>query len=355
MRLPSGSEIYLVNRNSFGHKRLTISQGDCISPKWSPSGKFISYIYHGPPDKSGLMLCSYRDGAGRRVAKGWFSQACWSFDDDFMFGIIRKKRHTGSFVVIDNSSCESHELTILTRFDHAAMACSKSAKKGVFLCVFLASNRGLVKVERKTASKADWEFNEVYGGDWGAIALNPVLEVIVGLRMKDKSWDLVKIDLLNLKSEILFSDIRVKNPYSQCLAWSPDGRVIAFLHESEVYRCMLDGSKPGRLTAGLLEATRSQIQGLGKAVRFVAQNSEGPRSMAALEEGSTVVDRLEECGPPNWDPQDHHIGYIRDGQIFMVDSRSGKRRFMTRVNPLDKRFSYSNDGEWLAYSKVRDY
>jgi hypothetical protein len=41
--------------------------------------------------------------------------------------------------------------------------------------------------------------------------------------------------------------------------------------------------------------------------------------------------------------------------LNLVHPETGKKRILPKVSPLDKRFSWSPNGECLAYSKLREY
>jgi serine/threonine protein kinase len=359
--------------------RLTNDPANDYSPAWSPDGRLIAFLRDLSPGKNAIMLIPQRGGSERVVAEArslqgpWSQFLCWTPDSKWLVASTSTPgEHGGGLHLYSTETGEERPLTNppIEEIGDTAPAVSPDGRTLVFsrvspdffnVSVWLLhlgeSYKPIGKEEKvqtgnMTNVGAAWlpdgsEFVFSAGtgsnfGLWriavssGAIpkkisldasdAFTPAISRLGNrLAFAAEKYDLNiwRIDLKGpgqkpgLPSRFIASTEVEYYP-----AYSPDGRMIAFVSErsgtQEIWICDSDGSKPVQLT-----------------------------SFA----GSAIYG-------PNWSPDSQNIAFTVAQQgmkedIYAVSANGGTPRRLTTDPAEDKWPYWSHDGKWIYFSSTR--
>ncbi len=149
------------------------------------------------------------------------------------------------------------------------------------------------------------------------------------------------------------------------VAWSPDGRRIAFASmrdgNSEVYVMNADGSGQRRLTRDPAQDSVRAWSPDGRKIAFVRQRARGSDVYLVNPDGGGQR-RLTRNAAPSydlaWSPDGRKIAFLsrRDdnSEIYVMNADGSGLRNLTRDPAGDSTFAWSPDGRKIAFMSKRD-
>ena len=149
------------------------------------------------------------------------------------------------------------------------------------------------------------------------------------------------------------------------VAWSPDGRRIAFASmrdgNSEVYVMNADGSGQRRLTRDPAQDSVRAWSPDGRKIAFVRQRARGSDVYLVNPDGGGQR-RLTRNAAPSydlaWSPNGRKIAFLsrRDdnSEIYVMNADGSELRNLTRDPAGDSTFAWSPDGRKIAFTSKRD-
>jgi TolB protein len=259
-RRDGNSEIYVMNADGSGLRNVTRTPSNDLRPAWSPDGRAIAFVKMilkkcpRPRDKTPCNNDVYEpnlyvvngDGSGlRRLTTQWAAlvNPSWSADG--------KTIRFGRYLVHADGTGQT-ELPRNVPFDGAW---SPDGKRIAFVVVPHSPRdptvHGLWVMNadgsnpRRLARNAAWS-NPVWSPDGRRIAFRRFDggRLFVGHGTAGPS----DLYVVNADGSGLRRLTRHTENVLRWFAWSPDGRTIAFLHNREVYIVKADGSGERRLT-----------------------------------------------------------------------------------------------------------
>ncbi len=249
-RRDGNSEIYVMNADGSGLRNVTRAPSNDLRPAWSPDGRAIAFVRQifqkCVPNSNGTPCNPYEpdlyvvngDGSGLRrltTQRAHVLNHSWSADGKTI-------RYAGNLVQADGSG-----QTVLPRDG----TWSPDGKRIAFALIDTSprdvdADVGLWVVNadgsnRRHLTRSDVGSNPAWSPDGRRIAFRRF-----DRRTSAGNSDLfvVNADGSGLRRLTRHADERGR----QTFAWSPDGRTIAFLHNREVYIVKADGSDERRLT-----------------------------------------------------------------------------------------------------------
>ena len=255
------SEIYVMQADGTGERRLTHSSGDDWSPAWSPDGRSIAFTSTRDATVAGMHNVYLMDGQGGNVARltanqAWDEYPAWSPD--------------------------GRRLAFVTTADGNAE---------IFL---LDLDGGAPK--RLTHNLAE-DRSPTWSPDGRYIAF---------ARMTGGQWQIFVMgsDGVTLR-QLTYGSSGAWHP-----DWSPDGSQIAFVSDlsgsSDIYRMAADGSQQVRLTTGDAEDDHPAWSPDGTAIAFWSGRQGGNHDVYVMWSDGTAQTRLTthaaDDGAPAWGP-----------------------------------------------------
>jgi D-alanyl-D-alanine carboxypeptidase len=125
-------------------------------------------------------------------------------------------------------------------------------------------------------------------------------------------------------------------------AWSPDGRKIAFIRNSDVVVMNADGSGQQRLTRGSDPAWSPD----GQKIAFVRNGD-----VHAMNAEGSAQGRLARGSAPTWSPYGRKIAFLRSGDIYVMHADGSGQRNLTRNAAPDRDPVWSPDGRRIAFAR----
>jgi dipeptidyl aminopeptidase/acylaminoacyl peptidase len=164
---------------------------------------------------------------------------------------------------------------------------------------------------------------------------------------------------------ICLGGARVTDPKADIdVSWSPDGRRLAFTRETgpltaDVFVADANGSHLRNLTRGSAEFSWSPDWSPdGAGIVFVASDPDIEQLITIRPDGSarhslsgTAADPNAQVSRPRWTPDGSLIGYVRSGDIHLVQpDGSGDRILVPNAYSL----AWSPDGKRMAFTRDGD-
>jgi dipeptidyl aminopeptidase/acylaminoacyl peptidase len=289
------SAIWMVSWDGKQHVQLTKPSSSVDSPRWSPDGRYLSYLAKTgeAAEHSQVMLLDRRGGEPRVLTSVTddIESYAWSPDSRRLVLVMETDNEptTASFpakgpkpIVIDSVFFKEDVTGYIGR----------SQKQHLFLFD--------VDAEKLEPLGVDEQYNDVQP------AWSPDGKQIAFVRTKERAEDMdgkVDIDLIEARPGA--APRQLARPYAptfQHVAWSPDGKLVAFLQglESKFSMYMHDelwvvpaaGGAPRALTAKLDRWVSSyDFSADGKSITLLIED-DGNQYPARLDLASGVIDKL---------------------------------------------------------------
>ncbi len=243
----AGSEIYVMNFDGSGQKRLTNTTAHNYSPAWSPDGSKIAFVSDRDDDDTELYVMN-ADGSGqRRLTMNYLSESrpTWSPDGSQIY--FSASRYGGTTTHIYVMNCDGSEVTRLPNTEHGFRAHPSPLGNKIAFTHF-------------SSYRYDWDIYVMNidgsgranltncGADDDDAAWSADGTKIAFDSWRDGNWELYVMntdgsDVVRLTD----FDGRDKSP-----AWSPDGAKIIFTRtkgsSAQIYSMNADGSEPRNLS-----------------------------------------------------------------------------------------------------------
>ncbi len=304
------SAVWMVSWDGTQRVALTHPANGTEKPRWSPDGRFISYLAAPAGSaKVQVMLLDRRGGDARQLTHvdGEISDYAWSPDGKRLAMIIEQRDEPAKGGSDDAAP------------DATAAPGDKSPKPIVIEAVhfkqdedgYLAAGRARhvylldVGTRRLEALTLDPRFNE------SAPAWSPDGRQIAFIRSHEKGADedgRTDIDAVDARPGALVRTlVRVYAPNQQSLAWSPDGSMIAYLEGAEprfnaymqdhLFVVPAVGGMPRPLTAALDRAVMSYVFAEDSKAVTIAVEDDRTIYPARIDMPGGAISRAAAAGP----------------------------------------------------------
>ena len=262
-QVSSGGDLYTINANATGLRRLT----DGLDPAWSPNGERIAFSRWRNP--WGIYLVVAQSGSEERVVDGvQLKEPAWSPDGSRLAFTINYGSSEAtevcffgfcftippfSFGQIWLADLDSGELLSLPLDDRAVHAPTWSPEGNR---IVYAGDRGLAWIDLDTMEKGRFAGGSVWDT---SPAFSPDGQTIAFMGRVHNHWEIFTMNADGSgRRQLTFGDAQLKPPPSNLApAWSPDGKYLAFLSNRDgpwrIYSMNADGSNQGSMFGDKLD------------------------------------------------------------------------------------------------------
>ncbi len=355
-------EIYVMNPDGSGQRRLTYSEGRVAGPAISPDGTRIAY-HNGPAEVSDIFIIDVTGGEPVRVtnmaATGLGAAApTWSPDGKRLAFTGRPRL---DIYVINVDGTGLRNLTNHPAIDRQpdwspdgrriAFVSDRGGSPAIY--VMNADGTDPVRLTLSPASKAGAE-STAYADefpDW-----SPDGQKIAFTSDRDGNREIYVINADGTGLARLTVDPTVDaNP-----SWSPDGRQIAFhrrvLGHAQIFVMNADGSAPRQLTeASPVSASYSPNWGPASPMRFEAGAAPAPSTeLRALRAPQPIPGSGRSFGSKIVFLTDRHrpdpVGHLGHTEIYVMNPDGSGQRRLTHSDGRITNPSISPDGRRIAFN-----
>ena len=303
-RRDGNSEVYVVNADGSGQRRLTRNFAGDFGPTWSPDGQKIAFERRGDAQSSvGALYVVNADGSGQRRLTRRGSDPAWSPDGRTIAFMWRFHIY-----VMNADGTEHRALMRLWNGKRASLAWSPDGRKLAFLAT------GVTPL----------------GGSCGQNCFN--LYVV----NSDGSG------LRNLTSNLAAGQFGPGAGKASDPVWSPDGRMIAFVRLNTrhgVYVANVGGSEMRNLTPKPMGAAYAAPAWSpdGRKIAFTVARDGNSEIYLMNADGSgqrNLTGNIAYDGDAAWSPDGKKITFVsnRDGryEVYVMNADGGNQRRLTQ-------------------------
>jgi dipeptidyl aminopeptidase/acylaminoacyl peptidase len=298
------SAIWMVSWDGSQRLALTAAAEGTDKPRWSPDGRYLAFLAMAPgSDKGQIMLLDRRGGEARQLTHvgGDIGDYAWSPDGKRVVLVIRQSDAKQSDANPDQSAEEKSPKPIVIDALHF-----KEDEDG-YLAAGVARHLYLLDVESKHLENLtlDKGFNEslpVWSPDGRTIAF---------VRTHEQGPDpdgREDIDVIEPRAGAAPRNLaRPFAPNTQKLAWSPDGKQIAYLQglepkfnaymQDHLFTIPSAGGVPRPLSEKLDRAVMSFAFAADSASMVIAVEDDGSTYPARVDLASGSITREADTGP----------------------------------------------------------
>jgi len=346
-------DIYVMNADGSGVKRIVDDPEYDAEPKWSPDGRKMLFVtgrngnfdvYEMNPDGTGQRNLT----ADNDKADG---AAAWSLDGRSI-AFVRRIEGKDQIYLMDADGNNLKRVTNNSA-NNSRPSWSPDGSKLLFqtdrdgnLEIYVMSVDG--ELLQLTNDPAD-DLSPAWSPDGSQIAFSSNRDGMQHIYTLNGDGDSLK-ELTHLPAEDT-------EP-----AWSPDGKRIAFARsrdgKNELYLMNADGSNQSRLV-GDLEIVGSPKWSSDGRILFIGRQ-DGQRVIYAVNDDGTNVTRLAQVrlgGQVDWSPDAKKLAFNAPGleaghsflQIFVMDADGGNKRKITTLDTSAFSPCWSPDGTSIAF------
>jgi dipeptidyl aminopeptidase/acylaminoacyl peptidase len=288
------SAIWMVSWDGTQHVQLANPSSSIESPRWSPDGRYLSYLAKtGEAEHAQVMLLDRRGGEPRVLTSvsDDIQSYAWSPDGRRLVLVI-ETNHEPTTAAIPAKSPKPIVIDSVFFKEDVTGYIGRSQKQHLYLFDVAAEKLEPLSVEA--------QYNDVLP------AWSPDGTQIAFVRTKERAEDMdgkMDIELIEARpGAVPHPLVRPYAPNFQHLAWSPDGKLVAFLQglepkysmymHDELWAVPAAGGTPRALTAKLDRGISSYDFSADKKSITLLVEDDGNQYPARLNLSNNVIDKL---------------------------------------------------------------
>jgi Tol biopolymer transport system component/DNA-binding winged helix-turn-helix (wHTH) protein len=361
-------DIYVKLIDTGAPLRLTTSPSPDINPVWSPDGRSIAFLRRST-ERSAVYVIPSLAGTERKLAEvnviNYGSSLDWSPDGKLLAAVDRttpKEPYSIFFLSVETG--EKHQLTFPSR-----------EYNGDTNPAFSPEGRTLAFIRIGSMGVSELYVAPVAGGEPRRLTFEKA--TIIGLAWTPEGSEIVF--RLSRAGYTTLWRISASGGTPEQLpsigdeaiepAISRRGNRLAYtrrLMDPNIWRTEVPGptgrgSSPIKLISSTLADVSPQFSADGKRIAFVSNRAGSPEIWECDSEGLNPIQLTTfggtHTGTPRWSPDSEHIAFDSRPQghadIYVVSTRIGKARRLTKDTSEDVVPSWSRDGRWIYFGSNR--
>jgi len=247
------TDIFVVNADGSGRRRVTRDKVDAYWLEWSPDGR--RFVFATNPYRGGNSIwIMNRDGSARRrlTPSGSWAQPSWSPDGRIFYGVLDS--HAGVRRGIYVMNADGTHKRRLTRKDDYLLSWSPDRRRIAFVRVVLPNPQALNRPDLYVMNADGSGQQRLYSssGHGAEFALSPNWRKIALLR-EQRNGSIFELYVMNIDATGMRRLPRGTDNLG--FSWSPDSRAIAFERDNggnwgqAIWVAAADGTNQRRLVS----------------------------------------------------------------------------------------------------------